>query len=75
MHFENGKTFTIRTVNNQPGNVYISSAKLNGANYTKSYLTYSDISQGGEIEFNMSAAPNKNWGSSEGDLPVSKVVQ
>jgi len=73
MHFENGKAFTIRTVNNQAGNVYISSAKLNGTNYTKSYLTYEDISKGGEIEFTMSATPNKNWGASESDVPVSKI--
>ena len=73
MHFESGKTFTIKTLNNQPGNVYISSAKMNGSNYTKSYLTYTDMMKGGEIEFTMSATPNQSWGSAEGDVPVSKV--
>ena len=73
MHFENGKTFTVKTVNNGPGNIYISSAKLNGANYTKSYLRYENIAKGGEIEFTMSATPNENWGSSDKDVPVSKI--
>ena len=73
IHFESGKTFTIRTVNNQPENVYINSAKLNGSNYIKSYLTYEDMAKGGEIEFTMSAGPNKNWGSSDSDVPVSKI--
>ena len=73
IHLENGKSFTINVKNNDAKNVYINSAKLNGANYTKSYLTYEDISNGGEIEFDMSATPNKNWGTSEADVPVTKI--
>ena len=73
IHFENGKTFTVKANNNLKGNVYINSAKLNGANYTKSYFTYSDISNGGELELNMSAEPNKAWGSSDTDVPVTKI--
>ena len=70
IHFENGKQLSIQVNHNSKQNVYINSAKLNGTNYTKSYLTYNDISQGGDIEFDMSAVPNKAWGA---DLPVSKI--
>ena len=35
IHFENGKTFTIKANNNSRSNVYINSAKLNGSVYTK----------------------------------------
>lgn len=73
IHFENGNSFTVKTVNNAAGNVYISAAKLNGVNYTKSYIRYEDLVKGGEIEFTMSDTPNKNWGSAEGDVPVSKI--
>ncbi len=73
IHFENGKTFTIKANNNSKGNVYIQSAKLNGSNYTKSYFNYTDIANGGELEFNMSAEPNKAWGSSDSDVPVTKI--
>jgi predicted alpha-1,2-mannosidase len=73
IHLENGKTFTIKANNNTKGNVYITSAMLNGANYTKSYLTYEDISNGGEIDFEMSATPNKNWGTSDADVPVTRI--
>jgi predicted alpha-1,2-mannosidase len=73
IHLENCKTFTIRASNNDSKNVYINSAKLNGTNYTKSYLTYEDISNGGEIDFEMSATPNKNWGTSDADVPVTKI--
>lgn len=73
VHLENGKTFTVIAKNNGRGNVYIQSAKLNGAAYTKSYLNYEDISKGGEIEFEMGSAPNKAWGSSDSDVPVTKI--
>lgn len=73
IHLENGKTFTIRTRNNSRNNVYIKAAKLNGVDYNKSYLRYEDIEKGGEIIFEMSSAPNKNWGSAEGDVPVSRI--
>jgi predicted alpha-1,2-mannosidase len=75
VHLENGKTFTVKANNNTKGNVYIQSAKLNGADYTKSYLTYDDISRGGEIDYEMGPTPNKAWGSSDGDVPVSKIQQ
>ena len=73
IHLENGKTFTVTANTNQKENVYINSAKLNGANHTKSYLNYTDIANGGTLELNMSATPNKNWGSAEGDVPVTKI--
>lgn len=73
INFESGKSFTVKTTNNQPGNMYISAAKLNGVNYTKSYITYTDMSKGGELEFTMSATPNKNWGSAESDVPLSVI--
>ena len=73
IHLENGKSFTIKADNNDGNSPYINSAKLNGANYTKSYLTYDDIKNGGEIDFEMSATPNKNWGTSDADVPVTKI--
>jgi len=73
IRLENGKTFTVTANNNLPGNVYISSAKLNGNPYTKSYINYTDIANGGTLELNMSAEPNKNWGTAEGDVPVTKI--
>jgi predicted alpha-1,2-mannosidase len=73
IHLENGKSFTIEANNNSAKNVYINSAKLNGANYTKSYLKYDDLKNGGILQLNMSAEPNKNWGSGEGDMPVTKI--
>jgi len=74
IYFENGKSFTIQTTNNAKQNAYINSATLNGKDYSKSFLTYQDLTNGGELEFKMSAQANKNWGSAGGDLPVSEIV-
>jgi len=73
IHLENGKDFTIEASNNESKNVYINSAKLNGVNYTKSYLLYDDIMNGGTLQLQMSNEPNKNWGSSDNDVPVTKI--
>lgn len=73
VHFENGKTFTIQTTDNSQGNSYIQSANLNGYSYTKSYLTYKDVVNGGNLEFKMGSTPNTTWGSGENEVPVTKI--
>ena len=73
LHCDNGKKFTITTINNSNKNIYIQSARLNGVNYTKSYITYQDIMKGGELEFTMGPQPNEAWGSGKEDLPVTKI--
>ncbi len=73
LHLENGKDFTVQTSGNDENNVYIQSATLNGSNYTKSYLKYADITNGGILELKMGSAPNQNWGSAEGDVPVTEI--
>lgn len=73
IHLENGKDFVVEANNNNAKHTYINSAKLNGANYSKSFLLYDDLKNGGTLELEMSSEPNKNWGSSEGDVPVTKI--
>ncbi|HLP21435.1 MAG TPA: glycoside hydrolase family 92 protein, partial [Chitinophagales bacterium] len=73
IHLENGKTFSINTTGNRAGNVYINNATLNGNAYTKSYITYTDIANGGALELNMSSQPNKSWGSADGDVPTQGI--
>lgn len=52
-------------------NYYIQSAKLNGETYTKTYINYNDIKDGGVLEFIMGPHPNKEWGVHPDDLPKS----
>ncbi|MDR3261814.1 MAG: GH92 family glycosyl hydrolase [Tannerella sp.] len=62
IHLSGGKTFTIVATNNSPENLYIQSAKLNGAAYGKCYVDYADIVRGGKLELVMGNRPNTAWG-------------
>ena len=62
---ENGKTFTVKAENYADQNMYIKSIKLNGTPYHKSFISHSDIVNGGELVFEMSNKPNKKSSSYE----------
>lgn len=62
IYLENGKVFTVETINWSPENVYIQSIKLNGKKYNKSYLTHNEILNGATLSLEMGKAPNKEWG-------------
>ncbi|HQI71021.1 MAG TPA: GH92 family glycosyl hydrolase, partial [Bacteroidales bacterium] len=53
IHLENGKTFVIKSKNVSSKNFYIQSAILNGEAYTRCYLDYETLMNGGTIEFAM----------------------
>ncbi|CCG99234.1 alpha-1,2-mannosidase [Fibrella aestuarina BUZ 2] len=56
---ENGKTFTIETVNQSDKNVYVSKVLLNGMPLSQPMLNHADILKGGTLTFYMSAKPTK----------------
>jgi predicted alpha-1,2-mannosidase len=68
---EDGKKFVVEAKNNSKENVYIQSATLNGKSYTKNFIRYQDIVDGGTIKFEMSSEPNKTRGTNETDFPYS----
>lgn len=71
INLENGNKFIINAPDNDMDNVYIQSASLNGETYTKNFITYSDIINGGSFDLKMSDSPNKNRGINESDKPFS----
>jgi predicted alpha-1,2-mannosidase len=71
MHFENGKTFIVNGKNNSKENVYVKTAKLNGKNYSKNYITHEDLMKGGVLDFEMSNTPNIKRGINPEDFPYS----
>jgi predicted alpha-1,2-mannosidase len=73
IHLENGKMFKILARNNAPENKYIQSAKLGGLAYTKSYITYDDIKNGGTLLLEMGDKPNTQWGTNDADVPVTEI--
>jgi predicted alpha-1,2-mannosidase len=58
----NNKTFEVNTINQSTQNVYIKKITLNGKEINRLYLKHSEIAEGGELIFEMSAKPSKkNW--------------
>ena len=63
-----GKTFTVKALNNSDENIYIQSATLNGKRYNKSFIDYRDIIAGGTLELVMGNKPSK-WGTNKKARP------
>lgn len=71
IHLGNGKTFEVIATNNSKANKYIQSAKLNGKEWNKSWISHKDIMQGGKLELIMGNKPNRNWAAADSSLPPS----
>ena len=52
-------------------NFYIQSATLNCKAYNKSFITFEDLQNGGELYFEMDKIPNKNWANDADSIPYS----
>lgn len=68
---EDGKKFVIEAKGNSKDNVYIQNATLNGKRYTRNYIHYSDIVNGGVLELQMGNQPEKTRGTAKEDRPFS----
>ena len=73
IHLDNGNEFVIRANEVSDDNFYIAGAKMNGEIYPKSFFTHEQLISGGELNFEMSDQPNKDWGSGEGNYPVREI--
>ena len=74
IHLENGRVFTVR--GHAAGSVdapYIQSARLNGAPYDRAALEYSTLASGGDLTFELGAAPNRQWGIADRARPRSAI--
>jgi predicted alpha-1,2-mannosidase len=63
LNLPNGKRLDISAANNSRDNVYIQSARLNGAPLVEPVITYDQIEAGGTLEFIMGPNPS-DWASS-----------
>ncbi len=68
-----GKTFVVEAPGNSDENIYIQSALLNGEPYSKSFITYSDIMNGGTLSFVMGNTPNKEFGTAPENRPKTEI--
>lgn len=71
VHFENGKAIEIRAPQNSCTNLYIKDMKVNGAEYSKNYVTHSLLQNGGVVDCVMSDTPNMERGIGMEDAPYS----
>ena len=69
IHLENGKSFTVETVNNGDQNIFIHHIELNGQPYLKSYISHADILSGGTLRITMGSVPDKKFGQSVKSRP------
>jgi predicted alpha-1,2-mannosidase len=74
INLENGKKFIVTANKVSEKSFYIQSATLNGNDYTKSYISHNDIINGGHLHFEMGSLPNKNWGSSDNNVPTTHIT-
>ncbi len=68
MHLAGGKKFTMTAKNLSDENVYIQAVRLNGKMWTRPYLPYDELKNGGSVVFTMGPRPNVKWGL-DGDIP------
>ena len=71
LHLENGRNVSIKANGNTDDNCYVNSLTLNGKPYSKNYIKRSDLIQGAQFVYNMSAKPNYSRGTAESDAPYS----
>jgi predicted alpha-1,2-mannosidase len=74
IYLENGSVFKI-TANKVSGrNFYIQSAQLNGNDFNQSFISHTDIINGGHLHFEMGSKPNKKWGTGPDAFPGTSIT-
>ena len=71
LNLTNGNTFEIKAPKVSDKNRYVQSVKLNGKPYTKAFITNDDVINGGVLEFEMGATPNKKRFFKGEELPYA----
>ena len=71
IHLENGKDLVIQANGNDLTHCYINSAKFNGKRFTRNWLSFGELMQGGLVEYEMSDQPNRKRGIAPEDKPYS----
>jgi predicted alpha-1,2-mannosidase len=71
--YAKGGTFAIVAHNNSPKNMYVQSATLNGKPLNRSWISHQEITDGGELVFEMGPKPNVAWGAAAEDRPPQAI--
>ena len=71
IHLENGKDLVIQANGNDLTHCYINSAKFNGKRFTRNWLSFGELIQGGLVEYEMSDQPSLQRTSL---IPSRKII-
>ncbi|MEN0055203.1 MAG: glycoside hydrolase family 92 protein, partial [Mucilaginibacter sp.] len=71
VNLENGKKITINAPKNSADNKYVNTLNVNGKAYDLNWLSHKALLNGAELNFDMSATPNKVRGTKAEDVPYS----
>ncbi len=71
IQLENGKTIEITAPANDADKRYVTKLKMNGLEYGKNWLNHFDLTKGANLDFEMSAEPNKQRGIDKDTAPYS----
>jgi len=66
-----GTAFTITTTANPDATPYVQHVMLNGREHTRNWIAFHNITDGGTMQFILSATPDKRWGARAEDAPPS----
>ncbi len=61
MRLASGKELVVKALNLDDENIYIQGVKLNGQDWHQTEIPFGAIADGGELIFDMSPRPNRNW--------------
>ena len=73
LNLENGKQFEVVAKHLSPVNCYVKSVKLNGKALDRSYITFEEVFNGGELVFDMTSSPDSPWATQPENCPVVRI--
>jgi predicted alpha-1,2-mannosidase len=71
LKLENGREVVLNAPANSAENKYIDAVTFNGREYTRNWLSHSELMKGAQIEFKMASEPNQKRGTAIKDFPYS----
>ena len=70
-----GKQFTITAAGAAADAPFIQNVRLNAKPHRQNWISFTDISAGGELHFVLGATPNHAWGAAPDDAPPSLTIE
>ncbi|MGF1699503.1 GH92 family glycosyl hydrolase [Photobacterium makurazakiensis] len=75
LNLPNGNIFTVKAEQVSEQNIYIQSVTLNGNSLDRSWISHGEITQGGELVFEMGNEPNYSWATTPDAFPPSWTAE